>query len=115
MSVVQRLVAGPGDMTAFSFGHFADLFVTNVLNGTVAGGGKPVFRGTVLRLLVRLFPHGDGLIVETTPRGAQVAHKFLGRSGSPPGAGALFGLAAAPHGSGVYYVDDATNFLRLLH
>jgi hypothetical protein len=174
----------------------------------VAGNGKPVFRGTVLRLLVRLFPKrppllrtvttigsgffqqtsssafvigptgvglarggtlyvadtglnritaiphalsrvtsagtgavvtrngrlngplglaiapngniltvngGDGLIVETTPRGAQVAHKFLDRSGSPPGSGALFGLAVAPRGSGVYYVDDATNFLRLLH
>jgi len=28
---------------------------------------------------------------------------------------ALFGLAVAPYGSGVYYVDDAANFLRLLH
>ena len=201
-------INGPWDMAAFSFGHFSDLFVTNVLNGTVAGGGSPVFKGTVLRLLVRLFanrppqlaavttigsgffeqtsssafvigptgvglarggtlyvadtglnrvtaiPHAlsrvtsagtgavvtrngrlngplglaiapngniltvngnDGRIVETTPRGVQVAHKFLDRSGSPPGAGALFGLAVAPHGSGVYYVDDATNFLRLLH
>lgn len=39
----------------------------------------------------------------------------VGSTGSPPGSGALFGLAVAPHGSGVYYVDDATNFLRLLH
>jgi hypothetical protein len=201
-------INGPWDMAAFSFGHFADLFVTNVLNGTVAAGGKPVFKGTVLRLLVRLranrpprllavtkigsgffeqtsssafvigptgvglgrggtlyvadtgenritaIPHalsrvtsagtgavvtrngrlngplglaiapngniltvngGDGRIVETTPRGVQIAHRFLDRSGSPPGAGALFGLAVAPRGSGVYYVDDATNFLRLLH
>jgi len=58
---------------------------------------------------------GDGRIVETTPGGAQIAHRFLDRSGSPPGSGALFGLAVAPGGSGVYYVDDATNFLRLLH
>jgi hypothetical protein len=58
---------------------------------------------------------GDGLIVETTPGGAQVASFLLDNSGSPPGSGALFGLAVAPHGSGVYYVDDATNFLRLLH
>jgi sugar lactone lactonase YvrE len=202
-------INGPWDMTALSFdGQFAELFVTNVLNGTVAANGKVVHRGTVLRLVVRLFsqrpprvlavtrigsgffeqtsasafvigptgvglgrdgtlyvadtgesritgiPHaitrmtsagtgfvltsggrlnaplglaiapngdvltvngGDGLIVETTPGGAQIAHRFLDKSGSPPGSGALFGLAVAPHGSGVYYVDDATNFLRLLH
>jgi hypothetical protein len=32
-----------------------------------------------------------------------------------PGSGALFGLAVAPRDGGVYYVDDATNTLRLLH
>jgi hypothetical protein len=47
--------------------------------------------------------------------GMQVAHRFLDKSGSPKGAGALFGLAVAPHGSGLYYVDDAVNTLRLLH
>jgi len=57
----------------------------------------------------------DGKIVETSPSGVQVASRFLDRSGSPPGAGALFGLAVAPHGSGLYYVDDAANTLRLLH
>jgi hypothetical protein len=201
-------INGPWDMTSVSFGQFAELFVTNVLNGTVAADGAVVHQGTVLRLLVRvsgncppqllavtkigsgffeqtnasafvigptgvglgrngtlyvadtgenritgipnaatrmssagtgfvltsggrlnaplgltIAPNGDvltvnggnGLIVETTPGGAQVAHFFLDRSGSPPGSGALFGLAVAPHGSGVYYVDDATNFLRLLH
>jgi hypothetical protein len=188
--------------------RFADLFVTNVLNGTVAANGAVVHRGTVLRLLVHVFwnsppkllavtkigsgfseqtnasafiigptgvglgrgdtlyvadtgenritaiPYavtrltsagtgsvltsggslnaplglaiapngdvltvngGDGRIVETTPAGTQVAHRFLDTSGSPAGSGALFGLAVAPQASGVYYVDDATNFLRLLH
>jgi len=57
---------------------------------------------------------GDGRIVETTPHGHQVAARFLDSSGSPPGAGALFGLAVAPHGAGLYYVDDAVNTLRLL-
>jgi hypothetical protein len=201
-------INGPWDMTSVSYGQFAELFVTNVLNGTVAADGAVVHKGTVLRLLVRvsgncppkllavttigsgffeqtnanafvigptgvglghngtlyvadtgenritaipyaatrmssagtgyvltsggklnaplgltIAPNGDvlsvnggnGLIVETTPGGAQVAHFLLDNSGSPPGSGALFGLAVAPHGSGVYYVDDATNFLRLLH
>jgi len=58
---------------------------------------------------------GNGLIVETTPSGNQVAKKVLDSSGSPPGAGALFGLALAPHNAGVYYVDDAVNTMRLLH
>jgi hypothetical protein len=194
-------------MTAVSFGSTADLFVTNVLNGTVAGGGKPVAGGTVLRLVVSLsryrppalrdvttigsgflqetnpvalvigptgvglgrdgtlyvadslrnriaaipdalFRHtsdgtgrtvsengaiigplglaiapngnvlvvnsGNGNLVEVTPCGAQVAVKALDTSGSPPGAGALFGLAVAPRGTGVYFVDDNTNTLNLL-
>jgi hypothetical protein len=58
---------------------------------------------------------GDGLIVETTQRGHQIATFLLNNMGSPPGSGALFGLAVAPHGAGVYFVDDDTNFLRLLH
>jgi hypothetical protein len=58
---------------------------------------------------------GDGNIVETTPSGAQVAEMTLDSSGSPPGAGALFGLAVRPDLLGVYYVDDATNTLNLLN
>jgi len=61
---------------------------------------------------------GDGNIVETTPTGAQVAVVTLDSTPAPPalpGSGALFGLAVAPNGSGVYYVDDATNTLNLLH
>jgi len=201
-------INGPWDMTAFSVGPLSELFVTNVLNGTVAANGAVVNQGTVLRLLVQTsvsspprllavttigsgfaertdpaafvvgptgvglgfngtlyvadtdlsritaIPRavtrltsagtgavvtsggslnnplglaiapggdvltvngGDGQIVETSPAGVQVAHQFLDTSGSPPGAGALFGLAVAPGGRGVYFVDDATNFLRLLH
>jgi hypothetical protein len=34
---------------------------------------------------------------------------------TPGGGGALFGLAIAPAGSGVYFVDDSVNTLVLLH
>lgn len=201
-------INGPWDMTSVSHGSFAELFVSNVLNGTKAAAGNVVRRGTILRLalvvcgskpprLVNItkigsgFPQrtdpaamvigptglgfapdgtlyvanalasainaipnaafrsdsagtgtmitkggllntplglimapngdvltvngGNGLIVETTPSGNQVAKKMLDSSGSPPGAGALFGLALAPQNAGVYYVDDAVNTLRLLH
>jgi len=61
---------------------------------------------------------GDGNLVETTPAGDQVAVKGLDSTPAPPGPngnGALFGLAVTPDESGVYYVDDATNTLNLLH
>jgi hypothetical protein len=198
-------INGPWDMTAVSFGRVAVLFVTNVLNGTVAAAGGKVNRGTVLRLVVTtprnglarprlldsdvigsgfaektdpnalvigptgvglgrdgtlyvadtlgnritairdaLFRRGsagtgrvvtagrglngplglaiapgggivtansgDGNLVETTPRGVQSPAKQV----TPGGAGALFGLAIAPRGSGVYFVDDSVNTLNLL-
>jgi hypothetical protein len=209
-------INGPWDMTAASEGNIAELFVTNVLNGTKAANGNVTNHGTVLRLVLVLgdnhppklvavttigsgFPektdpaalvvgptgvsldsHGtlfvadsvanriaaipfapfrlssagtgqtvtsggalntplglavapngdvltvnaaDGFLVETTPGGKQVATHLLDNSvpspqtnpPTPPGAGALFGLAVAPYGTGVYYVDDATNTFALLH
>jgi hypothetical protein len=57
---------------------------------------------------------GDGFITEIAPDGAQVARMLLDSSGSPPGNGALFGLVFDP-AHGVYFVDDATNTLNLLH
>jgi sugar lactone lactonase YvrE len=47
-------------MTAFDEGDQAALFVTNVLNGTVAANGKVVNRGTVLRLDLDVPKQGDG-------------------------------------------------------
>jgi hypothetical protein len=45
---------GPWDMTAFDGGALAVLFVTNVLNGTVAANGNVVNGGTVVRLLLSI-------------------------------------------------------------
>jgi hypothetical protein len=61
---------------------------------------------------------GDGNLVETTPAGRQVEIKMLDASPAPPGLngnGTLFGLAVVPDHSGVYFVDDGTNTLNLLH
>lgn len=209
-------INGPWDMTALDNGSTASLFVTNVLNGTVAAGGASVPEGTVVRVeLSGLDTHtpqvgtetvianglsertdpgalvvgptglglgadgtlyiadsadnkivsvanasgttpgpvvdvtsasspggindplglaivpgngtgggdiltsngGDGNLVETTPGGTQVAVKALDTTPAPPGPngnGALFGLAVIPGGSGLYYVDDATNTLNSL-
>ena len=46
-------INGPWDMTAIGEGTGATLFVTNVLNGTVASGKTPVDEGTVVRVRLR--------------------------------------------------------------
>jgi hypothetical protein len=56
----------------------------------------------------------DGLITEITPAGTQIAHEQLDGTGSPPGAGTLFGLVFDPF-KGIYFVDDGSNTLNLLH
>lgn len=59
----------------------------------------------------------DGFITEISPQGMQVAKKQLDNTpvpGSLPGAGTLFGLAFDP-AAGVYFVDDGSNTLNLLH
>ena len=204
-------INGPWDMTALDHRGNADLFVSNVLNGTVAAGGSTVDGGTVVRIdlknLERHMPRihsettigqgfpertdpaalvvgptglgmgrngtlyvadsvdnriasirhaatarkasdagntvstggalndplgltiapggdiltvngGDGNLVETTPGGAQVAVKALDTTPVPPGLpgnGTLFGLEVVPGGTGVYFVDDGSNTLNLLH
>lgn len=57
---------------------------------------------------------GDGNIVETTPGGTQVINTSANPI-APNGAGSLFGLAVAPGGNGIYFVDDSENQLNLLH
>lgn len=202
-TIFNNLINGPWDMTALDLGSKADLFVTNVLNGTVAGNGGIVAGGTVIRINLGVVgtptvqsittigsgfaertdpaalvigPTGlglgadgtlyvadslmnriaaihnavnrmstagigttvargsslndplglairangniltvngnNGFLVETTPGGQQAGRRLLDASGTPPGAGALFGLA--PSAQGLYYVDDAANTLRLL-
>jgi hypothetical protein len=202
-----NLVNGPWDMAAVQTRDGVDLFVTEVLNGTVAGNGAEVNQGTVVRIdlvfgagglpevtsetvigtgfaeetnlaalvigptgdgyspssgilyvadclasriaaipeaLTRttavqggpdvsvggaisgplglaMAPNGDiltvngnnGRLVEVSPSGAQVATRNL--QPGPTGPGSLFGLAVVPGGGGLYFVNDATNTLMLLH
>jgi DNA-binding beta-propeller fold protein YncE len=122
--------------TGLGLGHGGGLYVADTgmssvwripaaLTRTSAGTGTLVSSGGALNgpLGLAMAPNGnvltvnggDGRVIEITPAGHQIFHRFLDRSGSPPGSGALFGLAVAPHGSGLYFVDDAVSTLRLLH
>ena len=210
-TITDPQINGPWDMNVFDASggegdrkREAVLFVTNVLNGTVAGGGQIVNEGTVLRIVLSVSsedapavksltvigstfaertdpnalvigPTGvalgknnrvlyvadslnnriaaianpltrhssdltgstlsvggslndplgltlavngdiltangnDGNLVVTRPNGTQIDTILL----DPAGAGVLFGLIDVP-GQGVYFVDDGTNTLNLLH
>jgi hypothetical protein len=91
---------------------------------TVAGTGRTLSAGGSLNGPLGLIATpggdllaangGDGYIVEITPAGEQRTSVLLDNIGSPPGNGALFGLAYDPE-RGVYFVDDNLNVLNLLH
>ena len=93
-----------------------------VTRTTSAGTGKTITRGGSLNDPLGLTVLTDGSILTVngnngfllgfTPRGVQIEQKLLDNNGTPPGAGALFGLVDVP-GQGLYYVDDATNTLNL--
>ncbi len=126
------LVVGP---TGLALGANGTLYVADTLNSRItaissaasrtssAGNGSIVSHGAALNapLGLILAPNGDiltvnggdGNIVETTPGGVQVATKTL--DGTSGGGGLLFGLALRPGGTGVWFVDDGTNTLALLH
>jgi hypothetical protein len=63
-------INGPWDMTALDLGGISELFVTNVLNGTVAAGGATVNRGTVLRLVITSVPFAVPRLVAVTQIGS---------------------------------------------
>jgi hypothetical protein len=63
-------INGPWDMTALDLGGITELFVTNVLNGTVAGGGNVVNGGTVLRLVISSLPVVSPKLLNVTQIGS---------------------------------------------
>ena len=91
---------------------------------TPSGPGKVLSSGGSLNdpLGLNVAPDGhilvvngnDGFVTEITPHGVQIAKKLIDSSGSPQGAGALFGVLFDPE-VGLVYVDDATNTLNVLH
>lgn len=96
-------INGPWDMTAVDRGDSAVLFVTNVLNGTVAAGGNTVHEGTVVRISLR-FDRGRAPAVTSN---RVIASGFAERT--DPNA-----LVVGPTGvgvgrNGVLYIADSNN------
>ena len=205
-TIVDTTINGPWDMTALDEESTASLFVTNVLNGTVAANGSVVNEGTVIRIDtaqtttvmpwvksitvigsgfsertdpaalvigptgVALAPDGtlyvadslnnrimsianavnttssagtgtlfsddaslndplgiavransgqvvsvngnNGLLIVFTSSGQVKSKGLVETVGTPPGSGALFGVATSTQG--LYFIDDARNTLNLL-
>lgn len=127
------LVIGPTGVGLSKDGF--SLYVADSLNNRIVAIPYPVTRSTTAHIGLTITKGGslndplgltvasngdiltvngaDGYMVQTTPDGLQVSKNLLDSSGSPPGAGALFGLTTV--GQNVYYVDDATNTLNLFH
>jgi hypothetical protein len=127
------LVIGP---TGVGLGNNDILYVADSLNNRIAAipnalnrnttafAGRDVTANGILNdpLGLTIAPNGDiltangndGFLVETTPSGSQIDSQLLDHTGIPPGAGCLFGVAVRDN-NGVYYVDDCTNTLNLLH
>jgi hypothetical protein len=59
-------INGPWDMTALDNGSMATLFVTNVLNGTVAANGSVVQQGSVLRIVLSTPANGTPSVQSMT-------------------------------------------------
>jgi hypothetical protein len=117
--------------------HGSVLYVADTLNNGIRAISNPLFRtnsdgtGTLAAsggalnqpLGLTVAPNGniltvnggDGFIVEFNAHGNQIAKKLIDNTGGPPpGAGTLFGLIYVPD-TGVYFVDDGSNTLNLLH
>jgi hypothetical protein len=94
-------INGPWDMTAVDGGNLVVLFVTNVLNGTVAANGSTVDGGTVVRLL----------IADCDSRAPQLLDSTVVGSGFPESTN-LAALVIGPTGlafdnaTGILYVAD---------
>ena len=97
-------INGPWDMTSAQlFGPFAELFVTNVLNGTVAAAGNEVDQGTVLRLSVFEPAGRPPLLIGT----AAVATGFPEELNSSALVLGPTGVALEPNGT--LYVSDTVH------
>lgn len=95
-------INGPWDMTAVDYGNFVTLFVTNVLNGTVAAGGNRVFEGTVVRMSLDTSGGGPPHLLNSTV----IASGFPERTDSNA---LVIGPTGVVFDRGNLYVADSLN------
>jgi hypothetical protein len=122
--------------TGVALGNDGTLYVSNAVESsivkipnaitrtTAAGSGSVVTSKGLITdpLALIMAPNGhllttnglNGQVVEIDPlSGEQIGAQWLDtdQAQTPPGNGDLFGIAIKPDGTGLYYVEDDTNFL----
>lgn len=100
-------INGPRDMTALDLGFAAVLFVTNVLNGTVAANGNAVNEGTVLRMLLTVGFDDDSSLHHEIAR-TTIASGFGERTDPAALVIGPTGVGLAPNGT-LYVADTLAN------
>ncbi len=98
-----RPINGPWDMTAVQSGDVADLFVTNVLNGTVAASPNVVNKGTVVRIVLSVSDDSMPQVLSTTVIGSGFAER------TDPGALVIGPTGVGLSALGTLYVADTLN------
>jgi hypothetical protein len=93
-------INGPWDMTSVGEGAKSTLFVTNVLNGTVAAEGMPVDEGTVVRIRLKAREHKPPKVTATDV----IASEFPERT--DPAALVVGPTGVALGSEGTLYVAD---------
>ncbi|MBV9021628.1 MAG: hypothetical protein JOZ71_13050, partial [Ktedonobacteraceae bacterium] len=99
------LINGPWGATALDQGSTATVFVTNVLNGTVAASPRVVNAGTVIRMTLNVPLQGQG--VPTRQLTALVGFGFSERT--DPAALVVGPLGLGLSSNGTLYVADSVN------
>lgn len=109
-TIYGTLINGPWDMAVFdqsndNGGGTAALFVTNVLNGTVAAGGTVVHQGTVVRIDLTLSKSASPFVEGMTVIGSGFAER------TDPAALVIgpTGVALSPDGFSLYVADSLNN------
>lgn len=96
-------ISGPWDMTSLSIGPLTELFVTNVLNHTVASSPNTVNDGTVVRLLLLTLPNIKPIVLQEQT----IATGFAERT--DPAALVVGPTGVGLSSSGTLYVADSVN------
>src|SRR5579863_3824991 len=111
-TITDPQINGPWDMTVFdasgelgNHNSEAALFVTNVLNGTVAGGGQIVYGGTVLRINLAIPPNAPPAVQSITAVGSMFAER------TDPAALVIgpTGVALSKNNKTLYVADSLNN------
>ena len=114
-TIYGTLINGPWDMTVLDHsnsngGGSAALFVTNVLNGTVAGGGSVVNEGTVVRVNLTLSKSAPPFVESMTVIGSGFAER------TDPAALVIgpTGVGLSKDGFSLYVADSLNNRIAAL-